>query len=441
MSLCEDNCVFIEYDYDNGNAICECGVKTFLSFIDEIKIDRNNLMKNFKEVKNLANIKIIKCYKMVFEKENLIKNYGFFILCSILLLSIICKILFCLKYYQSLINEINEIIKAKKNLTQKEKIQYKKNNNKKMSKTLKINNSKGLNQSNNLIQSLKLNKNKKTKKTGCFPPKKKKAKNININKNLTKTNTSQKYHTTEGIVSKNTKGKDKKILEFNDYELNSLSYKDALKYDQRTYLNYYFSLLRKNNLIAFSFFPNNDYNSQIIKIFLFFFFFASNLIITALFFNDDTMHKIYLDSGKFNLNYQIPHCVYSSLIAWVINIIIRYFALSEKQVILIKQMKSINNNEEKIKNIKDELKRKFIIFFIVSFVFLSLFCFYISCFCCIYVNTQILLIEDSLFGFGFSLIYPFFIYLIPGMFRLPALKAKKSNKEYLYKFSKIIQMI
>jgi len=122
MSLCEDNCEFKDYDYDNRNAICECGVKTFISFIDEIKVDKNNLMKNFKEVKKFINIKIVKCYKMVFEKENLIKNYGFFILMSILIISIICKILFFLKYYQILIFEIKEIIKAKRNFTQNEKI-------------------------------------------------------------------------------------------------------------------------------------------------------------------------------------------------------------------------------------------------------------------------------------------------------------------------------
>ena len=440
MSLCEDNCIFKEYDYDNGEAICECGVKTFLSFIDEIKIDKNNLMKNFREVKNFANIKIIKCYKMVFEKENLINNYGFFILISILLILIICQILFFLRYYQLLIKEINAIIRAKKNLFPNETIQYKKKNIKKVNKTLKNNNSKRLNQSTNLIQNLKLNKKRRARKKVSFPPKKNKTKNIN-NKSLTKINSSKKKTTTDEIISKKPQNKDKKILEFNDYELNSLSYKDALKYDQRTFLNYYCSLFRKNHLIAFSFFPNTDYNSQIIKIFLFFFFFASNLIVPALFFNDATMHKIYLDSGKFNLNYQIPHCVYSSLISGVINIIIKFFALTEKQVILIKQMKPVNNLDEKIKIIKHELKRKFIIFFIVSFIFLSLFCLYISCFCCIYVNTQILLIEDSLIGFGLSLIYPFFIYLIPGMFRLPALKAPKSNKEYLYKFSKMIQMI
>ena len=274
-----------------------------------------------------------------------------------------------------------------------------------------------------------------------FSSKKKKSNNITNNKILTSTNSIKKDNINEELVSKRIENNYKIILEFNDYELNILSYKDALKYDQRTYLSYYCSLFRKNNLIAFSFFPNKDYNSQIIKIFLFFFFFASNFIITALFFNDETMHKIYLDSGKFNLNYQIPHSIYSSLISLAINKIIKFFALSEKKIILIKRMKSINNIDEKVKSIKIELKRKFIILFIISFVFLSLFCFYISCFCCVYMNTQILLIKDSLIGFGFSLIYPFFIYLIPGMIRLPALKAAKSNKEYLYKFSKLVQMI
>ena len=86
---------------------------------------------------------------------------------------IICTILFCSKYYQSLINEIYAIIRAKKNLTQNE--EYKKKNNKKMNqmcKTLKSNNSKILNQPNNLIQSLKINKKRKTKKKIVFLQKK-----------------------------------------------------------------------------------------------------------------------------------------------------------------------------------------------------------------------------------------------------------------------------
>ena len=64
------------------------------------------------------------------------------------------------------------------------------------------------------------------------------------------------------------------ILNYNDFDLNSLSYKKALLYDKRTYIQYYFSLLKEDNLLIFSFYCGiQDYNSQIIKIFLFFFFF------------------------------------------------------------------------------------------------------------------------------------------------------------------------
>ena len=47
--------------------------------------------------------------------------------------------------------------------------------------------------------------------------------------------------------------------------------------------------------------------------YLFFFSFSSDLTINALFFNDDIMHKIYQDKGKYNFFYQIPQILYSSL--------------------------------------------------------------------------------------------------------------------------------
>ena len=105
--------------------------------------------------------------------------------------------------------------------------------------------------------------------------------------------------------------KNKEILEDNDSELNSLEYQKALVQDKRTFIQYYISLLKINHLLIFSFYCNNkDYNSQIIKMFLFFFFFSIDFTTNALFFNDDTMHKIYIDEGKFNLIYQIPQIIY-----------------------------------------------------------------------------------------------------------------------------------
>ena len=59
----------------------------------------------------------------------------------------------------------------------------------------------------------------------------------------------------------------------------------------------------------------------------------------------------------------------------------------------------------------------------------------------IYRNTQIQLIDDTLISFGLSLIYPFLIYLLPGIFRIPSLKREKGYGKYLYNFSKLLQMI
>ena len=56
----------------------------------------------------------MKCYKKVFNKRDLLKYYGFFIIASILVLLIICLILFFVKYYNVLIKELNEIVTAKK---------------------------------------------------------------------------------------------------------------------------------------------------------------------------------------------------------------------------------------------------------------------------------------------------------------------------------------
>ena len=53
--------------------------------------------------------------------------------------------------------------------------------------------------------------------------------------------------------------------------------------------------------------------------------------------------------------------------------------------------------------------------------------------------TQIHLIKDIIISFGLSLIYPFGIYLLPSIFRIPSLSNKKNN--YSYKISLIIQMI
>ena len=153
------------------------------------------------------------------------------------------------------------------------------------------------------------------------------------------------------------------------------------------------------------------------------------------------MHKIYLDEGSFNFVYQIPQIIYSSLISAAISILIKYLSLSQNNILEMKKEKNMEKFNIKVKELIKCLKIKFALFFVVSFFLLIFFAYYIICFCGIYVNTQLHLIKDTFISFGLSLVYPFGLCLIPGFFRIPALKAKNKDKECLYKFSKIIQTL
>ena len=247
-----------------------------------------------------------------------------------------------------------------------------------------------------------------------------------------------KDSTTKKLYSE-TKMKNKKIkmiLNPNANEINSLPFKKALKHDKRTYFEYYCSLIKTQHSIFFSFCPINDYNIKIIKIDLFFIDIILNYTINALFFNDNTMHQIYEDQGEFNVDYQIPQIVYSSLISDLFSVFIKFTALTEDNVLILKHSKKFENFKKKAKKTNKIINIKFILFCHVSSLMLLVFFYYDMCFCVVYKNTQIHLISDFLFSFSLSLVYPFIFYLLPGILRIPAINKKK---EILYKISKFIQ--
>ena len=105
-------------------------------------------------------------------------------------------------------------------------------------------------------------------------------------------------------------------MERNDRELNVLEYKFAVKYDKRSYFDYYFALLRTKHMII-RIMPKTDYNSRIIKIYLLLLNFCICFAVNALFFSDETMHKILEDGGDFNFIYQLPQIAYSTIITLI----------------------------------------------------------------------------------------------------------------------------
>ena len=63
MSLCQENCDLVDYNYDTTKAKCSCDIKISLPFIDDIKFNKKDLYKSFTDIKNMVNLNVMKCLK------------------------------------------------------------------------------------------------------------------------------------------------------------------------------------------------------------------------------------------------------------------------------------------------------------------------------------------------------------------------------------------
>ena len=75
LSLCEENCEYENYDYENKKVSCKCEIKIKLLFFSEISFNKDKLFNNFINLKNEINIFIMKCFSLLFSKEGLLKQY------------------------------------------------------------------------------------------------------------------------------------------------------------------------------------------------------------------------------------------------------------------------------------------------------------------------------------------------------------------------------
>ena len=227
---------------------------------------------------------------------------------------------------------------------------------------------------------------------------------------------------------------DPKVL--SDYELDNLDYQTAIESDKRSYCSYYWSLCKRKNILLYTFWPRNCFNILIIKIVLFIAFLGFCFGINGFFYTEKVLHKLYTNKGTYKFWSHLPHIIYSTIVSGVLTYLLRLLTVSENEI--YKMKKNANN---KIEEGKKCIKIKLILFFILSVILTAFFWYFITCFCAIFHNSQIFYIIDSCITIGFCLVYPFILNLLPGAFRIPALRAKNKDKSYLYEISLYISYI
>ena len=221
-----------------------------------------------------------------------------------------------------------------------------------------------------------------------------------------------------------------------NFELNNLEYDKAVQLDKRSFIKMYWSILQREHLILFTFFVRNDYNLIYVKLSRFIFLVSTDMALNVFFFSDETMHKMYIDYGKYNFYQQIPQIVYSTAVSQLIEVFLCFLSMTDKHFYEIKNLDY--NSRYKTFQIIKCVKIKLTIYFIFTCLMFAFYWYAIACFCAVYANTQFAFIKDSLCSFGLGLLYPFILYLFPAVLRLIALRATNTRLSFIYALSDII---
>ena len=240
-------------------------------------------------------------------------------------------------------------------------------------------------------------------------------------------------------INKNNRNETENIQnrEYSDYELNELEYLEAINLDKRSLFQTYWAILKREHLIIFTFINCTDYNLLSVKLARCIFLIVGDMALNTFFFSDDSMHKLYLNYGKYDFIQQIPQITFSTIFSQLIEVFLCFLSLTDKYIYALKST-LIDGETKKISEIIKCIYIKLTIFFIFTFIFFFIYWYIITVFCGVYRNTQITFIKDSLLSFVITLLYPFVLYFISASLRICSIRDSKKRFKCIYSFSYII---
>ena len=161
-----------------------------------------------------------------------------------------------------------------------------------------------------------------------------------------------------------------------------------------------------------------------------------------MFVDESTIHNIYISKGSFDLLFNLGKIIEVTFLLYTLQTIFYFLVNFESIIMKIKENdKDTNAFFKKINKIVNNITIRIILFFTIS-LFVHILCLiYIGCFAAIFPKTKTHLFIRSIFSFGFSLIIPLIIYLIPSILRIYSLKKVKENRQELYMISQYLQLL
>ena len=447
-TFCEKNCQLIEVNYEEYKAICDCSTKENLNLKD------SNFEQPILQVeKKNNNFKLIKCLSSLTSLKDNLKNIGFWIFLTLMILNIIFLILyiynldiiknyiskemanhgyigksdadhtFCHNYIKKLDKLIEKLNAMKNNFKNKVK-----NKAPPKRKTKGKINRDNVGNKDNSSQSFLKKKiellNKRMEKT-----KKEKNPNVKGNKHSSDKIEIFKYTGSDkgkdfnennnfklNLININVNDIKKKthIPKMSDDILNIYNFKEAIKYDNRSLCSIYYIFLIAKEVIMHAFFYKSPMEPLPIRLSLLKYMLGCDLALNAIFYTDDKISEKY-NSAKSIISFAFTNnlivILLSTLIGYVLFIFLGNLNNSTNAIrnLFREEEEKIKNNKnykvslERKKQIICEVKRimknykiKIIIFYIFEFLSMIFFWYYVTIFCNLYKKTQISWLIDSI---------------------------------------------
>ena len=242
-----------------------------------------------------------------------------------------------------------------------------------------------------------------------------------INKNLNK------------ILELSMMGRDASI---DKKEINHIPYTQALRIDQRDYLEMFGSILANEIKIISIFYYRNKYVHLSLSTSIYLFELLLDLTINCFLYTDNYISQKY-KNGKLKFITSILLSLMSNIFAYIITYYV--IGLVEYSELLEMILKNVLKKKHYFLNVikfKKYLIIKLIIFYALQNIFNLMMCYYLTIFCTIYNQTQESVMTNYIFGIVQSLLFSLLLSLFTAFLRYVSLKVKHkqlyNTSKYLY---------
>ena len=212
-----------------------------------------------------------------------------------------------------------------------------------------------------------------------------------------------------------------------------MEFDDALKYDKRTFCEYFYKKCKENQIIMDTFFNHEELKPKTIKIIILFLNVILCFIINGLFYTEkyisDLFNSYDLETFFSFFPRSISRIIDTTIVVFIIDIIVDCLSVDEKKVkrLFLREKESPFRIDHEIGKITKAIKKNYLKLMIICLAIDLISLYYVNCFNNVYPNLAIEWIKSSICVIIFIQLLTIFVGLGIALIRLISFKYKSER--------------